>query len=182
MDDPFGLLIIVLIAGSFLWRVVSGMLRGGSPSRPRGPSGDEQYADLRRRVEQRRREMEETRERMEMELPAPGESYADLQRQADEPQWRIEEAQPDGNVAWEAPDLPPPLPVLGPEVAGPLQPTEPSADGAPTPKAAALSRAAGRRGPASSFLVTRRNLRRAIVAHEILGPPKGLRDPEDEGP
>ncbi len=177
MDDPFGLLIIVLIAGSFLWRVVSGMLRGGGPSRPSAPSGDDQYAELRRRVERRRLEMEDARERMDAGRPAPGESYADRRHRADEPQAYVEDVWPETDVEWDAPDpAPQPPAVLEADDIGPRQPAGP-------PKTAAKPRQpAAHRGPASRLLVSRRNIRQAMVAREILSPPKGLRDPEDDGP
>jgi hypothetical protein len=204
MDDIFRTVVAVLIGGGILWRIISGMLKAGRPSQPQAPSSDDPYEDIRRRVEQRRLEMEEARRQAAFERPEPGDSYADaLDRAAradaaaDLP-WGVpeptDEAPAEGPDPWDAPVVTArtdEAPVEGPGSGyTPIRATgtdeapraAPSISATPRPGSSGAGRAGrphGARSVAASAL-SRGNLRRALLAHEILQPPLSLRPPRDE--
>jgi len=186
MDDLFRTVVAVLIGGGILWRIVSGMLKAGGSSERREPPADDQYQEIRRRVEQRRRGMEDARQQADFEHPAPGESYAD-QRElaasagaaADLPWGVVEPPTDDAQAEW-------PDPWDTPIVAAR---TDEAPDSAPvvsadTKSSAATFPGAGRHpraGGVAGAALSRRNLRTALLAHEILQPPVSLRPPREEG-
>ena len=169
MEDLFRGLIPLLIVLALIWRFASGALRGRTSREGDAPAADESWADLQRRAEERRRQLEEVQQQMEWEAPPPP-GPLEL------PYEPYEETPAFGSAA-------PPLeatPAAGPP-APPSEGPRPPAPAAEAPRKQSLGRRRHVASPAAALL-NRRSLRQAVLVKEILGQPLGLRRREDTEP